>query len=210
MIAGLGSCHPTLPSVHIFGRRAIGPCLMLATAMAVSACGVTQDSATTKSRSAVPLPSSLATDTSASAAFDPLAAVGSYEGALDNLYLDAATPLDSFHAVAVTPDFLTETAAVAHFRQSNHRQLGRTSVVSAAVNRAGVGAAVGVNGSVQVHSCIDVHAVRGVDANGASIVATDRKPYLVAELTFVHIGSGTGSGWKVSQVHNTQASSCDG
>lgn len=168
--------------------------------------GSTRRSASASSAAAPLQPSSGATS------FDAEAAVSGYESALDDLYLNPDAPLDSFHAVAVTPDFLTETAAVALFRQKHFQQDGRRTVVRAAVVGSGSSdQSPSVADSVVVVSCIDVRGVRGTDPAGASIVAPDRQPYLMARMTFVPSGSGAGTAaWRVSEVTNAQAASCSG
>jgi hypothetical protein len=139
-----------------------------------------------------------------------MAAVTRYEAALDDLYLNPNLPLDSFHAVAVTPDFSTETSAVAQFREKDYRQQGRISVVEATVVKSSPTGDGIAPPRVQVEACTDVSQIRGTDVNGASIVAPDRKPFLVALMTFVPMDDSGSRVWKVSEVTNKEAASCAG
>lgn len=194
---------------HSLRRLAIAFGGMAVSAALVTACSsAPEESAAPPTTATTHAPSSVASTPTAtdSAAFDAVAHVTAYQSALDDLYLDPTLPLDSLHAVSVEPDFLTETSAVADFRAKGYRQDGRRVVVTATANES-TGAEPG-KASIEVTACIDVSQVRGVDAAGTSIVAADRMPYLMSQLTFVQTAPGDPTSWRVSHGSNAQAASC--
>lgn len=135
-----------------------------------------------------------------------------YEQMLDDLALHPARSLNELYTVGTQPDVTDEIATLLRFRQNGDRQSGirrvtgtRVSSVSLRSDRAH---RPPVYPTVQVSACVDVSGVTGVDRQGKSIVAPDRKRFQLTELTLVNSSYPDPTGWKVSKVTDQEQQTC--
>ncbi|SDG21546.1 hypothetical protein SAMN05660324_1997 [Klenkia brasiliensis] len=146
------------------------------------------------------------------AAAEAVALVQVYWQTVDQLYTDPSLSIDGLYDVAVDPEATSEAATLQAFRTSGYTQTGQSRVVSTttgAVDLDSTGEA-GDLPTVRVTACIDVTQVGATDTNGASVVAPDQAPYLVADMTIVNIAYPDPAAWRVSSAPNTQAQACPG
>ena len=169
-----------------------------------------------------PVPSATpsTTTTSVSAAPDgdqravdaAVALVAVYWETVDQLYTDPGLSIDGLYTVAVDPEATSEAGTLQAFRMSGYTQTGQSRVVSTTTGAVDLDATgeAGDLPTVLVTACIDVTQVGATDANGASVVAPNQAPYLVADMTIVNIAYPDPSAWRVSSAPNTQAQACPG